>query len=469
MRERNQSIDVDQIMNTVKSPSTNQRTTSIHTNASITSANTNKTTTERQNNNKKEGDTSNKITRTKATSNCQTNHYDHNHHLITNLNHTNSLKSKFQQADQEQLNSVKASNNAANLHPNLMSISQNSSQNENQNESSILKLIREKHTHKKSVTFTESSSEIHANSVEDIINIMLCGTHMVKVRSNVRLYDRYFWLDIESNSIHWEPSKKDIPHVHISCIKEIRWGQMTETFQNADPEGTLIGKNDYRRDFVQESKKCFSIIYSQSKPNLITKQPTTLDYSVLDLMVESAELAEIWVLGLTLLQSVKYDKDPIGKLTSNLKTYDTYRSKWLENLYDQKYDEFTIQLEEEILNYKNVNNLENLNILEKYKDENIKNLLSLHVATNLLNDELSFVSLNCARSTLIKESAIQYFQSLENNRQMENNSISTSLSCNSSSNLNKNNIDSTGFIKKRTNMKKDLDLRKNNMKLIQIG
>ena len=317
------------------------------------------------------------------------------------------------------------------------------------------KNFKHKYKHKKGVTFNETTSEVHCNGIMDILNIMLSGTHMVKVRSNVRLYDRYFWLDPESNSLHWEPSKKDIPHVHISTIKEVRWGQMTETFKTADPEGSLVGKNDFRRDYIQESKKCFSIIYSQSKPNLTTKTPSSLDFSILDLMVESVEIAEIWVLGLTLLQSVKLEENPVEKLRQNLIDYENLRTEWLTEVFEAKVLEFK-QAAEKIssLTGQSTRALINESILthdaciaadlaevdesienktktkQKSSPLSVENNLPLNVTAQLLSEQLYFVSINCARSELVQNTANEHFNPIR---------------------------DSSSKKAKRTNLKKDKD------------
>ena len=82
---------------------------------------------------------------------------------------------------------------------------------------------------RKTVSFLEISSDVPVNDTQDVFSVMLSGTQMVKIRSNTRLYERYFWLNEETNSIHWEPSKKDAATLHLSCIKEVRWGQTTKS------------------------------------------------------------------------------------------------------------------------------------------------------------------------------------------------------------------------------------------------
>ena len=85
---------------------------------------------------------------------------------------------------------------------------------------------------RKNVSFFEISSDVPVNDTQDVFSVMLSGTQMVKIRSNTRLYERYFWLNEETSSIHWEPSKKDAATLSLSCIKEVRWGQTTDSVGN---------------------------------------------------------------------------------------------------------------------------------------------------------------------------------------------------------------------------------------------
>ena len=278
------------------------------------------------------------------------------------------------------------------------------------NESSLKKILKNSKP-KKCVTFADNISDISTNDIDDILNLMLSGTHMVKVRSNVRLYDRYFWLDEETNCLNWEPSKKDIPNIHLSAIKEVRMGQMTESFHMADPEGSLVGKNDFRRDPIQESRKCFSIIYSQNKPNINSKTLTTLDYSVLDLMVETIEMAEIWVLGLTLLQGFKYAKDPIQKLREKLIEYDNYRAIWLSNLWKDRCQKFHNSIQHvQNINENNHNpNQDFFTKTQKLKRE----CLPLNLAVKILQKELDFMSNSCIRKVLYQEAIIAFYHAID--------------------------------------------------------
>jgi len=156
---------------------------------------------------------------------------------------------------------------------------------------------------------------------------------MVKIRTNVRLYDRYYWIDEQSCTIRWEPSKKDDAHIPISSILEVRWGQATESFKSADPDNTLIGKSDASRDYVQEERRCFSIIYfkNQGEKSL----PMTLDTETLDLMTDSIKLTESWVIGLKLLLITKHEQNPIQKCNDLLHSVDEMRSKWLSQVFHQ--------------------------------------------------------------------------------------------------------------------------------------
>jgi hypothetical protein len=237
---------------------------------------------------------------------------------------------------------------------------------------------------------------------------MLSGTQMVKIRSNTRLYERYFWLNEETSSIHWEPSKKDAATLHLSCVKEVRWGQTTDSFKSADPEGSLIGKFDIRRDYVQEAKKCFSIIYYKNSPNLDTKTPTSEETGVLDLMVDSVEMAEIWVLGLTLLMITKMEKEPVRAIRDLIEKVENMRSVWLSQIYHQRIHSKNVKIEDN----NNEEQSENQTIkITQNASVNLPPLnephLTLTESVELLLELLEFASLSCVKKQVV-QSAVKH-------------------------------------------------------------
>uniref|UniRef100_A0A8C1TED9 Phosphoinositide phospholipase C n=1 Tax=Cyprinus carpio TaxID=7962 RepID=A0A8C1TED9_CYPCA len=135
-------------------------------------------------------------------------------------------------------------------------------------------------------------TEKKISSASDCINSMVDGSELRKVRSNSRVYYRYFLLDADMQSLRWEPSKKesDKAKIDVKSIKEVRTGKNTDTFRTN-------GNSD------QISEDCaFSIIYGEN-------------YESLDLVANSADVANIWVTGLS--------------------SQDNMRASWLGDLFDE--------------------------------------------------------------------------------------------------------------------------------------
>ena len=150
-------------------------------------------------------------------------------------------------------------------------------------------------------------TEKKISSASDCINAMVEGSELRKVRSNSRVYHRYFLLDADMQSLRWEPSKKesDKAKIDIKSIKEVRTGKNTDTFRTN-------GVSD------QISEDCaFSIIYGEN-------------YESLDLVANSADVANIWVTGLRYLISYgKHTLDMIESSQNNLRT------SWLSELFEE--------------------------------------------------------------------------------------------------------------------------------------
>uniref|UniRef100_A0A8C1WRZ8 Phosphoinositide phospholipase C n=1 Tax=Cyprinus carpio TaxID=7962 RepID=A0A8C1WRZ8_CYPCA len=145
---------------------------------------------------------------------------------------------------------------------------------------------------KKTVSFSSMPTEKKISSASDCINSMVDGSELRKVRSNSRVYHRYFLLDADMQSFRWEPSKKesDKAKIDVKSIKEVRTGKNTDTFRTN-------GNSD------QISEDCaFSIIYGEN-------------YESLDLVANSADVANIWVTGLS--------------------SQDNMRASWLGDLFDE--------------------------------------------------------------------------------------------------------------------------------------
>ncbi|TRY92945.1 hypothetical protein DNTS_009837 [Danionella cerebrum] len=150
-------------------------------------------------------------------------------------------------------------------------------------------------------------TEKKISSASDCINSMVDGSELRKVRSNSRVYHRYFLLDADMQSLRWEPSKKesDKAKIDVKSVKEVRTGKNTDTFRTN-------GISD------QISEDCaFSIIYGEN-------------YESLDLVANSADIANVWVTGLRYL--ISYGKHTLNMIQSS---QDNMRASWLGDLFDE--------------------------------------------------------------------------------------------------------------------------------------
>uniref|UniRef100_A0A6Q2ZG51 Phosphoinositide phospholipase C n=1 Tax=Esox lucius TaxID=8010 RepID=A0A6Q2ZG51_ESOLU len=158
---------------------------------------------------------------------------------------------------------------------------------------------------KKTVSFSSSLTERKISSAADCISSMVEGTELRKVRSNSRVYQRYFLLESDLQALRWEPSKKELGKacIAIPSIKEVRTGRNTETFRT---NGV----------YDQISEDCaFSIIYGET-------------YESLDLVANSAEVANIWVTGLRYM--MLYGKHALDMIASS---HDSLRLAWLTEMF----------------------------------------------------------------------------------------------------------------------------------------
>ncbi|KAM4539069.1 inactive phospholipase C-like protein 2 [Odontesthes bonariensis] len=163
---------------------------------------------------------------------------------------------------------------------------------------------------KKTVSFSCSLSERKISSAADCIHSMVEGRELKKIRPNSRVYQRYYLLDAGLQALCWEPSKKesDKARISLSSLREVRTGRNTETFRTSGV-------------YEQISEDCaFSIIYGEI-------------YESLDLVANSAEVANIWVTGLRYL--MQYGKHALDMLASS---QDSLRLRWLEQLFSSVAD-----------------------------------------------------------------------------------------------------------------------------------
>ncbi|XP_074981861.1 inactive phospholipase C-like protein 2 isoform X2 [Caretta caretta] len=150
-------------------------------------------------------------------------------------------------------------------------------------------------------------TEKKISSASDCINAMVEGSELKKFRSNSRVYHRYFLLDADMQSLRWEPSKKDSEKakIDIKSIKEVRTGKNTDIFRS-------------NGIYDQISEDCaFSIIYGDN-------------YESLDLVANSADVANIWVTGLRYL--ISYGKHTLDMIESS---QDNMRTSWVSQMFSE--------------------------------------------------------------------------------------------------------------------------------------
>uniref|UniRef100_A0A3B5KUL8 Phosphoinositide phospholipase C n=1 Tax=Xiphophorus couchianus TaxID=32473 RepID=A0A3B5KUL8_9TELE len=164
---------------------------------------------------------------------------------------------------------------------------------------------------KKTVSFSSSLAEKKISSAAGCIHSMVEGSELKKIRPNSRVYQRYYLLDAGLQALFWEPSKKesDKARIFLDSIREVRTGRNTETFRTSGV-------------YEQISEDCaFSIIYGEM-------------YESLDLVANSAEVANIWVTGLRYL--MQYGRHALDILANS---QDSLRLRWLEQLFSSAADQ----------------------------------------------------------------------------------------------------------------------------------
>ncbi|XP_043548869.1 inactive phospholipase C-like protein 1 isoform X1 [Chiloscyllium plagiosum] len=174
--------------------------------------------------------------------------------------------------------------------------------------SSIIKdSTKQKHEQKKTVSFSSMPSEKKINNASDCISFMQAGCELKKIRSNTRIYSRFFTLDPDLQALRWEPSKKDPEKakLEISSLKEVRVGKNTETFRSCAVVDQIC-------------EDCsFSLIYGEN-------------YESLDLVASSADIANIWVTGLRYV--ISHNKQTLNLIDGS---QNTLRTTWLHSVFSE--------------------------------------------------------------------------------------------------------------------------------------
>ncbi|PWA15316.1 hypothetical protein CCH79_00008441 [Gambusia affinis] len=174
---------------------------------------------------------------------------------------------------------------------------------------------------KKTVSFSSSLAEKKISSAAGCIHSMVEGSELKKIRPNSRVYQRYYLLDTGLQALFWEPSKKESEkaRIFLDSIREVRTGRNTETFRTSGV-------------YEQISEDCaFSIIYGEM-------------YESLDLVANSAEVANIWVTGLRYL--MQYGRHALDILANS---QHSLRLRWLEQLFSSAADQNKQEVIEEAI------------------------------------------------------------------------------------------------------------------------
>ncbi|KAF3846003.1 hypothetical protein F7725_003081 [Dissostichus mawsoni] len=165
---------------------------------------------------------------------------------------------------------------------------------------------KQRQVRKKTVSFSSMPSDRKINSTAACMAFMMEGCEMKKVRSNSRMYNRYFLLDPDMHWLRWEPSKKDSEKakLEIKGIKEVRLGKKTP----------VLRSNGLSDQFPDEC--AFSIIYGDN-------------YESLDLVASTADVVSTWVMGLRYL--VSYGRHTVNMVEPS---QPSLRTSWIGSVFE---------------------------------------------------------------------------------------------------------------------------------------
>ncbi|XP_067055342.1 inactive phospholipase C-like protein 1 [Acropora muricata] len=159
-----------------------------------------------------------------------------------------------------------------------------------------------KRTLQKSVSFIARPEDKRIINAADCLTFMQNGSELMKIRSNSRQYQRFFFLDEDLTSLRWRPSSKkpEKARISVDMINEIRCGKNTDVFREME-------RDDFQDDCA------FSIIYNDR-------------FETLNLVAYSPDEANIWVTGLRCL----LDSD---KASSPVENRQQMRDTWLKEQF----------------------------------------------------------------------------------------------------------------------------------------
>jgi len=184
---------------------------------------------------------------------------------------------------------------------------------------------------RKQVSFsTDPEDNMIITGARDCLCLMASGSDFIKLKPGAREFQRHFYFNQDTLSIHWVPSRKKASKVMVEEIMSVQMGQKTDSFRTAVTE--------------YPSSRCFSIMLR--------------DNTSIDLVALVPNEAYIWVKGLRCLVTGGLDEE-------HKSTAEELRDRWLEEIY------FAADLNHD-------GTLEHIEFLELMESLN-KHLTTLHV------------------------------------------------------------------------------------------
>ncbi|XP_067928413.1 inactive phospholipase C-like protein 2 isoform X2 [Watersipora subatra] len=174
---------------------------------------------------------------------------------------------------------------------------------------------------KKSVSFCSMPEDRRVSNAKDCLALMQEGTELTKLKTNGRLYRRYYWLDNASTEIRWMPTSKSYnkSKIVVNQIKEVQGGRSLDSLKNKDIE--CICQEEYM----------LTILYGSN-------------YTSLDLIAKTPDEANIWLAGLShLITKRDVQSQEEGSLDDAAeRRKSSIRDRWLVEMFVEEagsYDE----------------------------------------------------------------------------------------------------------------------------------
>ncbi|XP_063685577.1 1-phosphatidylinositol 4,5-bisphosphate phosphodiesterase eta-2-like isoform X3 [Bolinopsis microptera] len=228
-------------------------------------------------------------------------------------------------------------------------------------QTSLDRATKERLIKQKSVSFSaDPDDSMIITGARDCLSLMASGSDFIKIKPGAREFQRQFYFDQETLSIHWLPSRKKTSKILVEDIVSVQMGQKTESFRTAISE--------------YPSSRCFSIMLR--------------DNSSVDLVALVPNEAYIWVKGLRCLvtgglgqrnlSNVDEEENHDANVADeeHKSTAEELRDRWLEEIY------YAADLNHD-------GTLEHIEFLELLESLN-KHLTTLHVVKKFKESDLCF-------------------------------------------------------------------------------